>query len=372
MSRKSYPFNYPEDVKRVISAMIIPGGALEVAGSVAMRTQNYWGDIDALEKIDMKSPTKVASDIQDVIKRLQKIPNTYVADAKIGSMEEYRILDRNTRINHGKLLNYDPYRGQRVVDNIPFITDEEKRVYKALLIQKPTMAQYFAMKDLFKDHIVRWTTKDILSGRVELPTGKSMTLEEAIMCPTMIKIDAISWLSGDRFVEFSMIYELFKNGKPINERLPVEHNIRENIIEYFLKGEYVKVLKRIFSLANIHGRKRTIDLLTPILNSELGIIYQVVSDATTLLEMLERHIWSKDMEFEIDQFKKRLSNIYQSKHYLASEGVLFNLIDKAKDRASMIPALTKLIDRLSKIMNADTKQAMINAGLFPLPKGVLP
>ena len=35
MSRKSYPFNYPEDVKRVIDAMIIPGGRLEVAGSVA-------------------------------------------------------------------------------------------------------------------------------------------------------------------------------------------------------------------------------------------------------------------------------------------------------------------------------------------------
>jgi hypothetical protein len=372
MSRKSYPFNYPEDVKRVIDAMIIPGGRLEVAGSVAMRTQNYWGDIDALEKIDMKSPAKVASDIQDVIKRLQKIPNTYLADAKIGSLEEYRILDRNTRINHGKLLNYDPEKAKKVVATIPFITEEERATYNALLIPKPTIAQYFEMKDLFKDHIVRWTAKDILAGRVELANGKSMTLEEAVMCPSMIKIDAISWLSGDRYVEFSMIYELFKNGKAINERLPVEHNIRENIIEYFLKGEYVKVLKRIFSLANIHGRTKTIDLLTPILNSNLGIIYQVVSDATTLLDMLERHIWSKDMVFEIDQFKKRLSNIYQSKHYLASEGVLFNLIDKAQDRATMIPALKKLIDRLSKIMNADTKQAMATAGLFPLPKGVLP
>jgi hypothetical protein len=38
----------------------------------------------------------------------------------------------------------------------------------------------------------------------------------------------------------------------------------------------------------------------------------------------------------------------------------------------MIPALSKLIERLSKIMNADTKQAMATAGLFPLPKGVLP
>ena len=195
MSRKSYPFNYPEDVKRVISAMIIPGGALEVAGSVAMRTQNYWGDIDALEKIDMTSPAKVANDIQEVVKRLQKIPNTYVADAKIGSMEEYRILDRNTRINHGRLLNYHPEKGMEIVAKIPFITEEERRVYKALLIPKPTIAQYFEMKDLFKDHIVRWTTKDILAGRVELPTGKSMTLEEAIMCPTMIKISLGSILS---------------------------------------------------------------------------------------------------------------------------------------------------------------------------------
>lgn len=169
-----------------------------------------------------------------------------------------------------------------------------------------------------------------------------------------------------------MIYEIYEKGKIVNERFPLEHNIKENIVEYFQTGDYFKVLKRIFSLANIHKRKSTIDLLTPILNSDLGKMYQVVSDAKTILELLERHIYNADMKYEIDQFKQRLSYVSDSNAFLSNEKEILGLISKAENRKTMVPALNDLVEKLGDIMNGTAKQIMKKAKLVPLPASVLP
>jgi len=372
MSRKQYPTNYPKEIRRIIDVMVFPQPHLELAGSISLRSQLYWGDIDALQKVEVKSAKEVAHHLQEVVRKLRKIPNTYIPEAKIGSVEEYRILDRNITIQDGKVINYDMEKSRDIVDRIPFINQARKDKYKKLLVPNPTARQIVIMKEVMKDHILRWTSHDILKGEIRRPCGKIMTLEEAVMCPTMIKFDVISLLENSRFVEISMIYDLYKDGKAINERKPVEHNIRENIITYAETGQWFKVIKRIFSLANIHGREDTIQLLIPILNSDLGRIYQVISDASTLMDMLDKHIWDEEMAKEVDAFKYRLSNIYENQAYLANEHDLFKLIEKATDRKSMRPVLEMLISRLEKILNDSAKLVLRKAGLIPLPAEVLP
>ena len=372
MSRKEYPENYPKEIRRIIDILVFPQPHLELAGSISLRSQLYWGDIDALQKVDVKSAKQVANHLQEVVKKLRQVPNTYIPEAKIGSVEEYRILNRNATIQEGKVINYNLERSREIVDSIPFISEQQKEKYKKLLVPNPSPRQLVLMKETFKDHILRWTSHDILKGEIRRPCGKMMSLEEAVMCPTMIKFDVISLLENNRFVEISMIYDLYKNGKPINERFPVEHNIRENLITFSETGQWFKVLKRIFSLANIHGRTDTAEIIIPILNSDLGRIYQVISDASTLLDMLDKHIWDEEMAKEVDAFKYRLSNVYQNQAYLANEQDLFKLIEKATDRKSMRPVLEMLISRLEKILNDSAKLVMRKAGLIPIPTDILP
>lgn len=372
MSRKVFPTNYPEDVKRVINTLLFPKSRLEVAGSVSLRSQLYWGDIDCLQDINAPNVEYVAEHLKRIVRDVIKLPNTYVADCKCGSVEAYRIIPRDVRIMGGKVINYNAEVSKQVVDKIPYLSDKERVYYKKLLVTNPTVQQYFLMKDTFKDHILRWSAKDLLVGRVTRPDGKTMTLEEAIACPSMLKLDVVSWLQGNRFVEISMIYEIHIRGKIINERFPLEHNIKENVVEYAQKGDYFKVLKRIFSLANLEKRKTTIDLLIPILNSDLGKMYQIVSDAKTILELLERHIYNADMKYEIDQFKQRLSYIANSNDFLSNEKSILALIEKAEDRKTMVPALNELVEVLGNIMNGTTKKIMKSAKLLPLPTNVLP
>jgi hypothetical protein len=372
MSRKLYPDNYPKEIRRIIDIMLFPQPHLELAGSVSLRSQLYWGDIDCLQKVDIINAREVAKHLQDIVRKLRKVPNTYIPEAKIGSVEEYRILPRDLTIQDGKVINYDMIRSREIVDRIPFLSPAVKEKYKKMLVPNPSVKQVIVMREVMKDHILRWTSRDIMNGEVRRPCGKMMSLEEAVMCPTMIKFDVISLLENSRFVEISMIYDLYKNGKPINERLPIEHNIRENVITFAENGQWFKVLKRIFSLANIHGRTETAEMIVPILNSDLGRIYQVISDASTLLTMLDKHIWDEEMVKEVDDFKYRLSNVYQNQAYLANEREIFKMIEKASSRQSMRPALEMLISRLERILNDSAKIIMRKANLIPLPQDVLP
>ena len=101
-------------------------------------------------------------------------------------------------------------------------------------------------------------------------------------------------------------------------------------------------------------------------------MYQVISDAKTILELLERHIYNADMKYEIDQFKQRLSYVSDSNQFLSSEKAILDLIKKAEDRKSMVPALNDLVEKLANIMNWTTKTIMKKAHLIPLPTNVLP
>ena len=78
------------------------------------------------------------------------------------------------------------------------------------------------------------------------------------------------------------------------------------------------------------------------------------------------------MKYEIDQFKQRLSYVSDSNQFLSSEKAILDLIKKAEDRKSMVPALNDLVEKLANIMNGTTKTIMKKAHLIPLPTNVLP
>jgi hypothetical protein len=124
----------------------------------------------------------------------------------------------------------------------------------------------------------------------------------------------VGFVANNRFSEFSIIYQFIVSGKVINP-VPtglavIERGLRESVVAYFESGNYFKVLKRLFSLARIHGDKATLDALTPILNSDLGRLYYIISDCDVLLFLLDKaKAPGPPIKYEVDYFIHRLANI---------------------------------------------------------------
>jgi len=206
------------------------------------------------------------------------------------------------------------------------------------------------------DEPLRWTVAEVAAGK-----KAGMSLEDAIQSRGRFKLDVIGLVGNNRYTDFSIIYELHHKGEIITEETKdVGTSLKEAIAEEKADGNYFKVLKRKFSLAKFKNQTSVLKKLTPILNSDLGRLYQVSSDINTLLELLEEH---KDapltkIHFEIDQFKARLANIYQTPSFLKKENAILkelNAAVKTSNRKLLSDHLTRLYDQLTTILNTTAK-----------------
>jgi hypothetical protein len=133
----------------------------------------------------------------------------------------------------------------------------------------------------------------------------------------------------------------------------------------YLEQKYFKVIKRLFSIAKQNHNTTTLTLLTSILNSELGRIYTVISDINTIIYILEnvKYIPSKRIDYEIQEFKPRLSNIYTLEQWVKLELPILkhiNSIQYIKSRVQLIKGLTTLKVVLNNLINYYSLQFLID------------
>ena len=203
--------------------------------------------------------------------------------------------------------------------------------------------------------------------------GRKYTLEEAFESPVITKLDVISWVQNNRFTDFSMIYIFKNNGKKLNtvER-NTEESIRENIFMLHHEKKYFKMAKRIFSLAKFNKNYTILNKLLPLFNGDAGRIYSLYSDIGTLEDLLElaENVPYNKIEFELDQFKGRLSNILLES-YISKESRIFSLIDKLVNirrsvysKKYVLSLLEQIKEILEDVMNAYTKGYLLKEGMF--------
>lgn len=371
MESKSFPGNYSSDVVRVLDTMsFTEGKGVGLLGSMSVRSQQYAGDYDAFEIVNLKEPTdkaalyQLANRFQEIVKDVRDLPKTYIGDIKAGSVEEWRVLSRDAKLKNGKIVGYDATKSRRKIDELKekkVISPREADYSHSLLKGKMTPIRLLEAKQHLKFHIVRWSVKDVLEGKKRLRDGRTFTLEDAFSTPSITKMDVISYVQNNRYTDFSMIYYFRNNGRFLN---PDPHNfvdgIRENIYYYAKKGDAFKVLKRKFSLAKFQRDEKTINALIPILNSDLGRLYHIIGDIGTLISLLEDHSPSLDsVRFEIDQFRNRLANVYALTDYLKEEHTVLGEIEsilKDTNQETLLEKLRALKKRLEPILNENTKE----------------
>jgi hypothetical protein len=185
---------------------------------------------------------------------------------------------------------------------------------------------------------VVWTVESIRDHLKDLaaaiPTG-------------LVKVDAVAVVGGNRLAEFNIIYDFGYEADRSSKEILQE--LEEDREDYRKEGNWIKVLKRDFAIAKFIGKTSEVKRLTEVLNSEIGKLYQMVTDLDVLLTLLEQgeSIPSDLLAREVDTLISRLGSIYKLGEVLHSETSLVKLLQSSIS----VRNLTEKVSRLRKVRN---------------------
>jgi hypothetical protein len=219
---------------------------------------------------------------------------------------------------------------------------------------------------------LHWTAKDIKRGHT-ISNDWKHSMVDIFHEQNVIKIDIAQYIDG-RFTAISNWYEFrFPNGIGINqekETRDTPKSLREDIKRfYYEKRNYMKVLKRVFIIAQKDKNKKLINKLVSIFESDIGKLYKLKSEIGTMISVLENYSDAKTIE----RVKSSLQNIKQDS---ANTGFIFpqtyyNKYDKLlnyKTPRSLIPKLESiesyLLDKVNKLVMQEIKSKRIGLSKY--------
>lgn len=372
-------------------------------GSIAYSFSKYPGDIDLSEEDFIglsreKVIKKFAGAVKKIANRINKSKLHYFVEFKAG-------IDNRYDVDIGDLRDgiYDMNRSliKLIHDyyELGLFNDEE---YYDILLEnydkytkgERTAVVYDNINNVFRERkILRWTLKDINNGFIKRGDIK-ISLEKALSEEGHIKIDEIVLINGN-FMEvtnFVLLGYIDDDGKVIGINMDpysyindLPYGLRRNIEETMfshLKFSPFKVAKRIFALSRLlylngdQNAAQYIAKIVPILQSDVGIMYQAKSQLEAVLRIYYNS--SKKMPIsavnkQLDNIKFNLSNVYE----LLKEDI--NNFNSAIDNAiknkkidEKIVLIEKILNHLKFIINAITIHYFDANGLNPLPQYLLP
>jgi hypothetical protein len=384
---KKFPEDYSNEVSDIITKMSLTDGAeVNVVGSMGLRTQLYANDYDCFEKIEIQRNIDFYTHkFQKVIQRLIETPLCYIMDIKCGAIKEWQIIDDNVVIENGQVQNFNIEKSKKKLENLKnnnIISKNEFDYIIKKIKNNITIDELFELKDFCKFHIIRWNPKEVLKGSKKLIDGSTYTLKDGFLSKSMFKLDVISWVNGNHFSDFSIIYQFMVKGQAING-LPLDNesiikSVKDDIVYYLHKKNYFKMCKRLFILAKMTNDTLLIEFLTNLFNGDLGRIYVLYGDVSTLENLVENdaNIPFDKIEFEIDQFRQRLSNI-TFPEYFKKRTRIFDIIEhleniESHNRPKMIKELKNMKKYLEELLSEQTKKHLENKKILPLADRFLP
>ena len=371
IKKKDFPNNYTDEIGSIIDAISFDKDKVEVLGSMSFRSLLYSSDYDLYEIVNTSSLKTTAKQFQSIIRKLMKRKDFYFGDIKIGSVDEWEVID--------EYEEHDDYNYEKTKSNIETLYKNKiiskKEFESGMKLIKPilTPIEFIEMKKENRFHILRWSPQEILQNKKKF-RGNTYTLEDAMNSDGLFKLDCIARLENGVFQEISIIYELRIHNKRISKkRIDVPKSLEEAIVYYSKKGSWFKVCKRLWSLLNYNilnrpsEKKKSIEVLEKlfdILNSDIGILYQVSSYIDILVELLEDHnVKPNVLKGEIDTFIERLANVYSVKSYLDKEKKILDdirsLLQSKVSKNKMINGLEKIQEELENVMNEETKKRLL-------------
>nr|WPF46460.1 MAG: hypothetical protein [Lake Baikal virophage 3] len=359
MYKAKYPEHFTEPTVKVLTLLSLSGDP-EILGSASDRLVLYSADIDAIDTSQWKP--EYPRIIRERLRLLGKMSNVRIGDIKGGIVPEWNILS-NGHFTKGKVLGYNAYESREKVSNLfsrKIITKEEYDQALKLLVPHPSGLEFLVAQKELRFGIVRWTPKDIAVGFVKLRDGTTLSLENAMLQPTIFKIDLVFW-DNERFIDCEMLYRFKIKSRIIAEDNPeaIRKNIKESMLIFASQQNWMKVAKRMYLLAKADDAVTIQEnLRDKIFNSDFGRLYGILSDAETLSILTEEGVTEEEKKHihqEKDAMRERLSKI-------------------------TLPAFLKPLDPFSKVfidtiqkhLHPGIKKVLLDIKLIPFPKKWVP
>jgi hypothetical protein len=202
---------------------------------------------------------------------------------------------------------------------------------------------------------LRWDKEDIKKGYKILGNTKKKSFKECLLDETRMKMDVIYIVNGI-FIELSEIYKININGHKNYSSVDVKNELEQEIKKYQKEGNYMKMLKRKYSLLKFNPNKRVMEEFETIFNGQYGMLYNLINQLKIIQNVCIQDFRRPNIDEIVNNLqtiKQSLSSIYQ--FYIPSFSDKIDKICK-KNIEQIKYALTPMIIQLEKYLNKALKK----------------
>lgn len=387
---------FSQDIKDEVKRLQLDKKSnINLFGSFIYRYQKYHGDIDIIEDViansDKELINKFSKRIKEIVRDVNRAKNHYYSEIKCGNDKVYELkvgyLDKG-------IYYVNPTFKQSLINlyNQKLLDQEDYDRFMLLLISDTLDQNVFdeVVKIIREYYILRWTDKEVLSGKKLMRSGKYITLEEACQHKTLCKIDTIVLINGV-FIETTNIYGLmFKEDNKLVEVTPI---FKTSILTLDVEKLYYsdmwyspfKMLKRAYSYCRFmvinepqnqrDQHMNIIKVIVPFLVSNISWLSQIkgfLEDMNKILKKFKKAPL-KEMNIEIDHFKNYISNIQEISQEESNQiFIKIEQIKKSKNNMTRIALQDEIINLFISKINNHTIKFLNSIGWQELPEIILP
>ena len=233
--------------------------------------------------------------------------------------------------------------------NVNTIYNHFKSLFEIINDSENTVISDFKL-GMLKGEPLRWTYEHIKNRN-----NNGISFEDALRQKGMIKLDIITLLNG-RFIEISEVYNIYLDGSSnYNEsKESIIESITTEMNDHFRDGNYMKVLKRFYSLKKLEDENKNkymLNNLVEYFNSPIGLLNRSKSDLETMLIVID------SKKFDVEEIRNSLQYLKEIISAFPVENNLNN-ISYLKTKEEMKLPIHKQILILKRFINKDSEKVI--------------
>jgi hypothetical protein len=339
---REFPEQYSKPVIKVLKSVSF--GIPRVIGSSADHKILFSADYDLIEKV------KVTSRSQSQFQKKVRSVKGKITDIKCGEISEWNLL-KKPYIRDEVVRDYSQkdelaHLNKLWSDNL--LSHDEFMNATDLLQPHLSPIEFLKARKELRFGLLRWSLKEVADGYKELRNKKFIYLDEAFKTKGITKIDVVAWVIN-KYVEVSNIILWTNRAGSTYAYIPeIKKALAEDILVYEADGNYVKVAKRLYSLAKKMKDKGVEKAITDILNGPIGKLYMLTSDLE-VLEEFPRAVTQARKRRELDLLKDYFAKLY------------FPELNRATPNLELLP-------HFQEILQYECKKELENHKLLPIPR----
>ena len=394
---------YTRDVEKEIKLYTLDkktNGA-RVIGSLSYKSGNA-SDCDLFETIVRTNKSDLIklfkTGIKKIVSDLVKGKKQYFLEVKLGLDPLFKNIPYGFCSNDNYNVDDEFFEFMHLLHSKKLITSDELNNINLVRKTYPKgQLEFEIVKGIMRKHtVLRWNASEILKGYKELSdlNGKyKYTIEEAVCDKSQINIEGIFVNSDGIYTDCSnfFVLEYGDDEKHLlnlsDDALYDAYNYRrENLKESTytlayseLNKNLFKAVKRMLSFGRSFNNIDLIEKVYPIINSQLGQLYQITSQMKTIMKILKEHgkkyMLKEPIYTQLDKIRFKLQELIFIDYDFDDVFKLINIVMSRNEHikeSELYDRLDEITHDLMKFLNHQTYLKMKSIGLYPLPVYLVP